>query len=151
VASSQRSMLWAWWSWGALHFQVGRAYISPAMVPGFIEPCLPSDAVMTKLAASLLGVILFAGLALADPRPGTCSGELSRLPEGEWVIRMGREGICTFRGEDVKIKVLAVCSEGQGCEVTGLVGDCQDPECTEIRRVRSVRRVRSMQRPTGGR
>jgi len=95
-------------------------------------------------AAMLSGMILFATPAVSEPnqRPGRCSGELSRLPEGEWVIRTGREGICAFRGEDVKTKVLAVCSEGQGCEVTGFVGDCEDPECTEIRRVHSVRPVR---------
>jgi hypothetical protein len=61
-------------------------------------------------ATMLSGVILLAGPAAADPRPGKCSGKLSRLPEGEWVIRTGREGICAFRGEDVKRKVLAVCS-----------------------------------------
>jgi hypothetical protein len=99
-------------------------------------------------AAVLSSVILFATPAVSEPnqRPGKCSGELSRLPEGEWVIRTGREGICAFRGEDVKTKVLAVCSEGQGCEVTGLLGDCEDPECTEIRRVRSVRPVRLRRR-----
>jgi hypothetical protein len=103
---------------------------------------------MMKVAVLLSGMALFAGPALAQPRPGTCSGELSKLPEGEWVIRTGHEGICTFRGEDVKIKVLATCSEGQGCEVTGLIGDCEDPECAEIIRIRSVRRVRSVRRPT---
>ena len=100
-------------------------------------------------AAMLSGVILFAApAALSGPRSGRCSGELSRLPEGEWVIRTGREGICTFHGEDIKTKVLAVCSEGQGCEVTGLLGDCEEGECSEIRSVRSVRPVR---RPTRGR
>ena len=100
------------------------------------------------LTALLSWMLLFASPALAQVRTGTCTGELSRLPEGEWVIRTGREGICTFRGEDVKIKVLAICSEGQGCEVTGVLSNCEDPECSEIVRIRSVRRVRSMRRPT---
>jgi hypothetical protein len=74
---------------------------------------------------------------------GTCSGKLSRLPEGEWVIRTGREGICTFRDEAVKTKVLAICSAGQVCKVTGAFGDCEDSgECSEIRSVQSVRRSR---------
>jgi hypothetical protein len=71
--------------------------------------------------------------AAAAPKPGKCSGTLSRLPEGEWVIRTGREGICAFRDEDIKTKVLAVCSAGKGCEVSGVIGDCEDPECSEIR------------------
>jgi hypothetical protein len=87
-----------------------------------------------------IALMLLNGLAQAEPsKPGRCSGTLSRLA-GEWVIRTGREGICAFGNEEVKTKVLAVCSEGQRCEVVGLVGDCESGECTEIRRVHSVRR-----------
>src|SRR6185369_16216456 len=92
-------------------------------------------------AALLSGMVLFAASVLAQTRSGTCSGQLSRLKEGEWVIRIPPEGICTFRSEEIKIKVLAVCSEGQSCAVTGVLGNREDPECTQIRRVRSVRRV----------
>ena len=146
-ASSQRSMLcarggaWEPYSWTDSTHRV--AVDITAFMSLRIHRTLPP-----LIAATLSGMILLAAPAVSGPRSGRCSGELSRLPEGEWVIRTGREGICTFHGEDIKTKVLAVCSEGQGCEVTGLLGDCEEGECSEIRSVRSVRPVR---RPTRGR
>jgi hypothetical protein len=93
------------------------------------------------LATAIACVMLSAPAHAEATRLGTCSGKLSRLPEGEWVIRTGREGICTFRDEAVKIKVLATCFAGRGCEVTGSIGECEDSgECSEVR---SVQRVRS--------
>jgi hypothetical protein len=90
------------------------------------------------IAAALLASV---GTAQASPKPDKCSGELSQL-QGKWVIKVGREGICTFSGDDVKTKVLAVCSEGRGCEVIGVIDDCKDSgECSEIKSVRSVRPI----------
>ena len=96
-----------------------------------------------KTLLSLVAIAMLSGTmatpAAAGPKPGKCSGTLSRLSEGEWVIRTGREGICVFGGDDVKTKVLAVCSAGKGCEVSGVIGNCEDGECSEIRSLRSVR------------
>ena len=95
---------------------------------------------MIRALLSFLAMVMLSGAmatpAAAGPKPGTCSGTLSRLPEGEWVIRTGREGICVFGGDDIKTKVLAVCSAGKRCEVSGVIGDCEDGECSEIRSLR---------------
>ena len=98
---------------------------------------------MMRTLLSFVAMVMLSGAmatpAAAGPKPGTCSGTLSRLPEGEWVIRTGREGICVFGGDDIKTKVLAVCSAGKRCEVSGVIGNCEDGECSEIRSLHSVR------------
>jgi hypothetical protein len=55
------------------------------------------ESVMMRTLLSFLAMVMLSGAmaspAAAGPKPGTCSGTLSRLPEGEWVIRTGREGM----------------------------------------------------------
>ena len=67
-----------------------------------------------------------------------CSGVLSKS-QGSFVIKLGRESICTFNADDEK-KIVAICAEGHRCEAFGLVDDCKDSgECVEITGIVSVK------------
>jgi len=93
------------------------------------------------LAAGLIGSSSFA---IGEPKAGTCSGVLSKFQD-DFVLKLGREGICTFSGDDEK-KILAVCTEGHRCEAFGLVDDCKDSgECVAISGIASVKDITATQ------
>lgn len=51
------------------------------------------------------------------------------------------EGICIISKPEERKKVLATCSPGHHCIVTGLIEDCKDSgECGELTYVLSVRK-----------
>ena len=77
--------------------------------------------------------------ANTGPSQGSCSGKLVRN-DGHVLIRDGRESICTFRDGDEQ-EILATCSEGNYCEVTGLIDLCKDSgECVEVTKITNVSR-----------
>src|SRR5689334_12547577 len=86
-------------------------------------------------------LVLAASPAISAPKYETCSGKLTKLEGGYWVLSSPPEEICTFANEAIRKKVLATCVKGQVCEVTGEMGDCENTECAEVRSVKSVRRV----------
>jgi hypothetical protein len=88
-----------------------------------------------------MAALLIDGSALAEPKFDTCSGELTKLESGYALDFKPDQGICIFSGEDER-KILAICSEGHRCEVSGIVDECKDSgECAEITHVTSVKDV----------
>jgi hypothetical protein len=79
----------------------------------------------------------------ASPKPrdvNTCKGILHQDQSG-LSIDEPPEDTCEINATQAK-KVLATCTVGQFCRVTGIIEDCKDmpSECGEITRVLSVRR-----------
>jgi hypothetical protein len=69
----------------------------------------------------------------------TCKGIL-RQDQNGLTIDVPPEGLCEINGAQAK-KVLATCTVGQFCRVTGIEESCKDSgECSEITRVLSVGR-----------
>ena len=75
-----------------------------------------------------------------DPQIGQCWGILHQDTEG---MRFGGgrgegEGICVINNAEEN-KVLAICSVGHYCKVTGIVDSCKDSgECSEITDITAV-------------
>jgi hypothetical protein len=78
-------------------------------------------------------------LAFSKPHVSTCKGILHQDQNG-LTIDVPPEGLCEINGAQAR-KVLATCTVGQFCRVTGIEDSCKDTgECGEITRVLSVRR-----------
>ena len=90
------------------------------------------------MLATTCTIAVLATGAMAAPLT-SCSGKLDQLPEGEWVLLIPPEGICVFANDAITAKVLAACSKGRLCTITGVMTDCEDSECVEVKRLRSVR------------
>jgi len=91
-----------------------------------------------------VGLFGSSSFTLAEPRPGICSGVLSKFQD-HFVLKLGRESICTFNSEDEK-KILAICTQGHRCEAFGLVDDCKDSgECIEMTGIASVKDITAAQ------
>jgi hypothetical protein len=95
----------------------------------------------TRLVIVIASTVLLPSIAQAEPSADTCKGRLSNVG-GSLELRNERaEGMCIIaKGE--QSKVLALCSEGSICEVSGCVDYCKGSgECVEASNISSVRVV----------
>jgi hypothetical protein len=94
---------------------------------------------MHKLLMTAAMLLALTGAVAAE----TCTGTLIHRDDG-WFIEYGSVGgLCEFRNQTMVNRVRAVCSEDQGCKVTGTIIDCKgDGECREVRSVQRVERTK---------